>query len=87
MNTSMRQTQRTDLWVPRGRGWRGKDWEFQVSRCELLHRGEINDKLPLSSTGNHIQHPMINHHGKQYEKEYICIAESLCCGAEINTAL
>ena len=30
---------------------------------------------------------MINHNGKGYEKEYICITESLCCTAEINTTL
>ena len=79
MNTSMKQTQRTDLWLPRGRGWRGKDWEFQISRCELLYTGWKNNKLPLYSTGNNIQHPMINHNGKEYEKEYIRITESLCC--------
>ena len=29
---------------------------------------------------------MINHDGKEYEKEYICMyTESLCCIAEINT--
>ena len=25
--------------------------------------------------------------GNEYEKEYICITESLCCMAEINTTL
>ena len=27
---------------------------------------------------------MMNHNGKEYEKEYICITESLCCTAEIK---
>ena len=36
-----------------------------------------------------IQYPGINHNGKEYEKEYEkeSITESLCCVAEINTAL
>ena len=36
-----------------------------------------------------IQRVMINHNRKEYEKEcvYICITESLCCTAEINTTL
>ena len=30
------QTERTDLWLPSGRGGeRGMDWEFGVSRCKL----------------------------------------------------
>ena len=39
----------------------------------------------LHNTVNYIQYPLINHNGKEYEKEYICITESLCCIAEINT--
>ena len=55
-----------------GGGWgTGKDWEFGVSRCKLLHTEWIN-KVLLYSTGNYIQYPMINHKGKEYEKEYIC---------------
>ena len=47
----------------------------------------------MYSIGNYIQYPGINHNGKAYEKEYIrvcacvCVTESLCCMAEINTAL
>ena len=56
------QTQRTDLWLPRGRrGWEGKDWEFGISRCKLLHVGWIKNKVLLYSTGNYIQYPVINH--------------------------
>ena len=39
------------------------------------------NKVLMHSTGNYIQYPMINHNGKEYEKEhiyiYICINESL----------
>ena len=32
------QTERTDLWLPRGRGGRGgKDWELGISRCKLVY--------------------------------------------------
>ena len=41
------------------------------------------------STGNYIQSSVINHNGKEYEREciYVCITESLCRIAEINTTL
>ena len=39
------QTQRTDLWLPRGRTSGGrKDWEFGISRCKLLYIEWINNK-------------------------------------------
>ena len=28
--------------------------------------GQINNKVPLYSTGNYIQYPVINHNGKEY---------------------
>ena len=61
------------------------DWEFEVSRCKLLHIEWINNKVLLYKTGNNIQHSEINHCGKEYKKQYICITESLGCIAEINT--
>ena len=51
----------------------------------------------MESTENYIQYLIINHNGKDYEKECICIylckrvyasvyiIEPLCCTAEINT--
>ena len=48
----------------------------------------INNKVLLYSTGNYIQYPVINHNGKNMNKNaYICVTESLCCRAEINTTL
>ena len=52
-------------------GGGGIDWEFGVSRCKLLYIGWINNKVLLYSTGNYIQYPVINHNGKDHEKEYI----------------
>ena len=63
------------------------DWEFGVSRYKLLYIEWIKNKVLLYSTGNYIQYPVINHNGKEYEKIYIRITESLCCTAEINTTL
>ena len=56
-----------------GGGGRGMDWEFGISRCKLLYTEWINNKVLLYSTGNYIQYPMINHNGKEYEKECICM--------------
>ena len=53
----------------------GKDWEFAVSRCKLLYTGWINNKVLLYSTGNYIQYLVLNHNGKEYKKEYMCITE------------
>ena len=59
--------------VAKGKGRSGgeKDWEFGTSRCKLSYIEWINNKILLHSTGNYIQYPVINHNGKQYEKEYI----------------
>ena len=46
------------------------NWEFGMSRYKLLYREQINNKALLYSTGNYIQYLVINHNGKEYEKEY-----------------
>ena len=67
------------------------DQELGVSRCKLLYTEWINIKVLLQSTGNYIQYPVINHNGKEYEKEdvymCVCITESLCRTVEIITTL
>ena len=63
------QTQRTGLWLPRGKRGGGKmDWEFGISRCKLLHIEWLNNKVLLCRLGSYIQYPIIN--GKEYEKVY-----------------
>ena len=52
-------------------GGRGKKWKFGISRCKLVYIEWINNKVLLYSTGKYIQYPVINHNGKEYEKEYI----------------
>ena len=74
MNLSTKQNhrQRTDFWLPRGRESRGgMDWEFGISRCKQLYTEWINNKVLLYSAGNYIQHSVVNHNGKEYEKECI----------------
>ena len=90
MSISIKQKQLTDtedrLGTTKGaEDGRGKDWEFETSRCKLSYIGWINNKTLLYITGNYIQYPVINHNGKEYEKEYIY--ESLCCTPETNTTL
>ena len=80
------------LVVAKGKGaGGGLHWEFGINRCKLLYTGWINNKILLCSTGNYTQYPVINHNGKEYiyvyTYMYICIMESICCTAEINTTL
>ena len=67
------------------------EWEFGISRCKLLYIEWMDNKVLLYSTGNYVQYLVINHSGKEYKKEcvyiYVCITESLCCTAVINTTL
>ena len=60
-----------DWWLPREEGdGRKLDLEFGISRCKLVHVEWINNRVLLCSTGTYIQYPVINHNGKDYEKEY-----------------
>ena len=57
------------------------NWEFGISRCKLVYIGWIKNKDLQHSTENYIQ--LINCNEEEYEKEYVCVTESLCCTAEI----
>ena len=65
----------------------GMEWDIGVNRCKHLYIEWVNNRVLLCSTGNYIQYPVINHNGEEYEKEYICVSESLCCIPESNTTL
>ena len=76
------------LVVAKGEGVEGGlEWEGGVSRGQLVYMEWVNNKVLLYSTGKYIQYPVINHNGKEYEKIYLGIIESLCCTAVINTTL
>ena len=80
------QTQRTDKRLPRVGG--GISWGYGVSGCKLLYIEWINNKVLLYRAENYIQYPVINHNGKECNKECIyIITESLCYTAEANTTL
>ena len=49
------------------------EWEFGISRCKLLYIEWISNKVLLYSTGKSIQYPVVNHNGKQYEKECVYV--------------
>ena len=36
------------LVVAEGEGWRGMEWEFGVSRCKLVYKGWVNNKIPIA---------------------------------------
>ena len=50
------QTQKTDLWLPKGKGWEGINWEFGINRYTPLYIKYINNKDLLYSTGNSAQY-------------------------------
>ena len=54
------------------------------------HRGMINNKVLLKSIRKYIKYPVINHMRKN-KKSIIyfcmCITESHCCAADLNTTL
>ena len=82
MNLSMKQkqTHRENRLVAdqeEGR-WRRMDWDWGFSRCKLLYREWINNKVPLYSTGSYIQYPVINLMEKNIKKNiYGCTAGHL----------
>ena len=64
------QAQKTNLQVPKGKGGGGGiNWEFGICRYKLLYVKQVNNKVLLYS----IQYPVINHNGKEYEKECVYI--------------
>ena len=58
-------------------GGGGMEWEFGITRCKLLYRQWINNKVLLYSSGNYIQYSGINYNGEEYEKE--CVHIYVCC--------
>ena len=46
-------------------GESGKDGEFGVGRCKVLHLEWMENEVLLQSTGNYIQSPGRDHDGKE----------------------
>ena len=53
----------------------GVNEEFEISKYKLLYIyiKYINNEVLLYSTGNYIQFSIVNHNGKEYKNEYICV--------------
>ena len=83
------QTQRTDLWSPRGGGesGRGMDWELGLADANYYTDSGWTTRPYCTAQGTIFTTLWINHNGKEYKNVYICITESLCCTAEINKTL
>ena len=89
-NLSLKWKQKTDIeksWVTKGK-WvgRGKELEVGISRCKLLCRVWINNKVLLYSTGHYIQYPVMNCDGK--EDQFSSVAQScliLCDPMNLGT--
>ena len=67
----------------------GEDREFGDDRGKLWRLEGISNEVPLYNTGNYIPSFGMERGGRHYEKKhvYVCLAESLCCKAEIDTTL
>jgi len=54
--------------------WTWLKWlSSSSSSSKLLYREWINNKVLPYSTKNYIHYPMINHNGKEYKKEGMCV--------------
>ena len=49
------------------------DWEFGISRCQLVYIGRINNKILPYSTENYFHYPGTHYDGKECENIYIYI--------------
>ena len=75
------------LIVTKGEGGKGRDklgvWDSQIYATVY----KVDNKDLRYITGNYIQYLVINHNGKECEKEYIYKTEPLFCTPETNTML
>ena len=71
------QTYKTSLWLPKEKEGRYRLGVWDQQSQTTIYK--INNNILLYSTGNYIQYPVINHKGKEYEKEHIYETEPLSC--------
>ena len=85
------ETQKTNLWLQKGKGGRGINQEFEINTYAQLYTKQITNKDLLYSTGNYIQYLVITQNESEkeyiYIYTYIYITELLCCLPETNTTL
>ena len=71
-STKQKQThrQRTDLWLPRGRG-SGINQDFWIKIHTLLYIKQTNNEDLLYSIGNYTQYLVITYSGNESERKHI----------------
>ena len=68
------QMQRTNLWIPRGKGEDGMNWEIGIDIYTPLRIKQITNENLLYSTGNSTQCSVITYMGKNLKKNrYMCM--------------
>ena len=67
------QTQKKNLWLPKGKGVGGINWEFWINRYTLLYIKQVNNKDLLHSTGNYNQYLVITYNVINYIYIYVYI--------------
>ena len=81
------QTQRIDLWLPRGSG-QGEGWTRSLDLQMQTITFSMDKQVPTVEHRNYIQYPVINHNGKGFKQSvYMGVTESFCYTAEIGTTL
>ena len=64
------QTEITNLWLPKGEGGGGINWEVGINIYTPLYIKYITNKKLLYSTGNYAQYFVITYEGKETEKGF-----------------
>ena len=68
------QTSKTNLWLPKGKGWGGGvNQEVGINIYTLLYTKQITNKDVLYRTENSTQYSVITYMGKESEKEWIYV--------------
>ena len=65
--------QKTNLWLPKAKGWGGINQEFGINIYTLLYIKQIINRDLLYSTGKSTQYFVITYMGKESEKEWIYV--------------
>ena len=92
MNLPMQQKQthrhREQICGCQGEGTMGEQWVGRLGLADANYYTEwTNSNVLLYSREKYIQYPVINHNGKEHEKEYIRKTESIWYVAKSNTIL
>ena len=65
------QMQKTNLWLPRGKGQGEINWETGIDIYTILYIKQITNKNLVYSTGNSTQYSVMTYMGIESKKEWI----------------